>query len=1006
MTKEQFKQTMKEIFENSQRKPVGKSEYEKQLDEESIKVEEKRFSNTISHAIYSLPMDKFKEVTKLFTEKEKISARTSTLSSTLGSTYIDEHKIDKNTLSDEFKAYSKNYYKTDYERYQGVIGKYMTKKEFDDIVAGIKDKKPGGYVSIYTLKDKVVDVILKNGKIEENQVYSLKEAVADAGVPTSEEIMHSANFVPKEEFETNTKLFPEVSINSSNCTKYSDKFIDFIVENYDEKQLDEIVEYSKTQGSRMKLSNKEISVPKFEDEINAIRNSGVTPEQEEALKFIEENMVDIDSDFSSELGSYRRNIESAMKRDEDSKAQEYRKKENIDNVVIPTKVEFSNGSNEKDKTTVMLLNENASPDLVEKYKNMDMKYSPETQKAFVDVINKMDKYGIISDVAIAEQGTKIYGLHQYNNVYKEIKTALQNGEKEKLPELVNKNKQIMKQYEDIFEDIRKGMPVHEGNLAYGGNLDVEREDTFPPQYRRDIPTISAFNGLYVIGSYLKANNIKPEDYIKNPKKYVDEAFKKYYEDIKLKPQDFKGKSVGDIAFDIQADTTKRVFGAYAFIRLMENTADLERDPEIRNHNKAVYLNFDDAQNAFMEYKGLREVTYGMNIQLMQKMMLVPDEQRTFALNDGVDYNPIEMKITKNKPFDDLKFIETNEIDLKEFNDKIERSIKDYDNHVEAELEKDPDYTPNLSRASFVKMAHNLATKVALIKPEQKNDPEYKRLMEFVNDPKKTANKMVDAELNYDDLNFYDAKDMKEEMDEFVKKQSGKSKKYGKTEIDKDKALNKLLNGKKDYEIENHKKEIDDRMKELTEGFRKGEIPEDYYKARMEQLKNRDFKSDVPPMFLADKMPSMKDWAKQNEIDDLPKNDQKLAYNRAKEKAKRDKEMFFKRQYMKEQGLDKTEVLTLEEMNPELKGTDKIVSADIKDFGGVGEDYLRTDSNNVELDESMDKKSELNESQIIMNEIDSLGEKMHIDLDEKEEVKTSVIKDNGKNKTKEKETIKK
>ena len=37
---------------------------------------------------------------------------------------------------------------------------------------------------------------------------------------------------------------------------------------------------------------------------------------------------------------------------------------------------------------------------------------------------------------------------------------------------------------------------------------------------------------------------------------------------------------------------------------------------------------------------------------------------------------------------------------------------------------------------------------------------------------------------YDDLKFYDAKDMKEEMDEFVKKQSGKSKKYGKTETNR------------------------------------------------------------------------------------------------------------------------------------------------------------------------------------------------------------------------------
>ena len=207
----------------------------------------------------------------------------------------------------------------------------------------------------------------------------------------------------------------------------------------------------------------------------------------------------------------------------------------------------------------------------------------------------------------------------------------------------------------------------------------------------------------------------------------------------------------------------------------------------------------------------------------------------------------------------------------------------------------------------------------------------------------------------------------------------------KDDITTDNELNKLLKGKTGADIEKYSQQIEDRKNELTDRFRKGAVTEDYYKERMKQLNDKDFNSPVPPMFRIDKMPKLQEWAKQNGIDDLPKDDQQLAYDLAKDRAQKDKEMFLKRRYLKSLGLDKTTVYTLEETNPELKGLDKIVSEKVTKVSK--EDMQK--AFDAEKTKSQEKNKEI-------------GEKIHIDLGDKKEIKTNMVKDNSKTKNLEKD----
>ena len=288
--------------------------------------------------------------------------------------------------------------------------------------------------------------------------------------------------------------------------------------------------------------------------------------------------------------------------------------------------------------------------------------------------------------------------------------------------------------------------------------------------------------------------------------------------------------------------------------------------------------------------------------------------------------------------------------------------------------------------------------------------EYKKLADFVKNPTAIADGLIGKKLNYNNVEFDEVESIEKDIADYVKKQSKKSKNFGKNVVNEDKALNERLKGKSEAELKNMSGEINDRMKDLQMQFRAGSITEHYYTKRMEQLKNRDFKSPLPPMFEIDKMPSQKEYMKQNDLEDLPKDDQKLVYQHAKDKAQKDRDDFFRRQYLRENELANNPVYSLEETSPELKGTDKIYSPIVEEIYGaekeikdiLHKDMMRT-SNDYESEIDGNEKSE-DSFEIITNEVNEV-EQVHIDIGEEELAKTDMIPDKGKEKNLERDSIK-
>jgi hypothetical protein len=146
-----------------------------------------------------------------------------------------------------------------------------------------------------------------------------------------------------------------------------------------------------------------------------------------------------------------------------------------------------------------------------------------------------------------------------------------------------------------------------------------------------------------------------------------------------------------------------------------------------------------------------------------------------------------------------------------------------------------------------------------------------------------------------------------------------------------------------------------RKSAITDAFRTGDITEYYYRHRTEQLDKRDFVR-VPEMFEVDEFKNKEQYLKDHDLQDLSKEEGEAICRLALKKAKNDRDIHFKKEFLVSKGLAKPGRYLITEMalNKEIfyrglatgnKIEDEVIENDGKvrrisvDLDEIGEDYI-------------------------------------------------------------------
>ena len=1015
MEKQQFIEYVNNLIQIATSKPQGKDDIEKARDSIRIKTATAKLSALYKTALKSMTKEQVDQSINTFPEVRHPYFRNNLIAGVR--TKLNSENPNYGKTNPVFHAFAMDQTYADYDRYKDIIGKHITKEEFDKQFNAEPNKDYPGFYSRNDM-NRLLSRMLKKKGVGEEEIDSISDALHDKQIPSMDEIKDSlAGLIDEKEFETNPRLSPAGNVPEMDKHN-SPAYTQFLADNIEPQKLDELVEVAEKENYSITKPIDEISVQRYPEQTKKLREGGVTKEQEDALKYIEDNYKTANTKFNNDIENYRGTFESATYHVNKHAADAINKANGLEDAVTIDMVQKG--------TNISTYNvfDKTKPEKMQEFNNADLSFTPETKKALIDTLHKMENNGYYSGGLMLEQGEKVYGLSKLYDIQNDIYTAMNGSvdegktaeEREKyknqLPELTQKHKEETEKIKDIYADIKKVFPVTDDNLSYPGNVDVARNTNFPPEIRRDIATTSTFNGLYGVLSFIKGNNITIEEFVESPRKYLMQANAKIIDSVNPSSDINKDKSVGDLIFSMQADETAIGIDPKtmtALGRVMESLTNIEKDPEQRVKNYAVGELFMKNTSALDSVMSNRK-SYQKNKKLFSRIMLVNEkENRDYSLTGEPVYDGKNLEIKPAKPFDEAEYMLKNEISLKEFDDKIKNSLGEYDRKIkEAKQKYGISGKPSFNTNDFLNVAQITAQKLMIAKIEQKGTPEYEQLRLLAEDPKEYA-KQVMQEKNFsidgfDKMNFAQSKGFDAKAEAEINNLIKSSKNFGREIINADVALNKTLKttqkeidklnkdiekakqknkDTKDLEKRKAEKEkllddkINTRKQSLEKDFRDGKITEHYYKERLNQFENKKFDS-VPPMFLADKMPSKKEYLNNADLQDLTDEEKDLVYNNAVERANQAKKDFFKKQYLRDKDyIPKEPNYTMEEMNPELKNAGRISSADIKT---VTADDLK-------------KAQEANKA----TKDNELGERIHVDIEEKEEIKTKMIKSDGKTK---------
>ena len=480
------------------------------------------------------------------------------------------------------------------------------------------------------------------------------------------------------------------------------------------------------------------------------------------------------------------------------------------------------------------------------YENGFTPFNEETRVKLCNIMDKMKSYGLKSESGrLEESNNKIYGHQKIIFAREDLRKAVESGKMEEIRAAKTRFDEESAHISEVFTMLKESFA---DGLA-PGNVDTARNQNVPPAVSSDIITDSRMSGLAQILGLCDELKITPDEYTKNPGKYIMQFVKNKVNKIKIEEVTKNSTNymqAFDAIFqkgdDIEMGEESEIFGGIhsqmAVNRLLDPLIVVEPDAAKRLQlQKYKGILSDQIKAMIMREAAFTESIkyYGQNFSTIS-----PEEQKEFS--DGMKQAFISNMITKEH----LPVIMTNPngvvIDKHyKFDETLKISnlyqafIDAYNNNKTSFMDKNITYS--LSR----EFAQEAMFDYLMAHPEGIGTKPYKDLenlaLNFDKNLKlnKTKNSLVDKYKKYIS-NF--SKEKKDLEDALQKKDNELNKKLAQYRKDvikwagKDDYYDrvKALKPKADFV-----KAIDDRIVELMDAYHNQEVTASYLKTRYDQL---------------------------------------------------------------------------------------------------------------------------------------------------------------------------
>ena len=744
-----------------------------------------------------------------------------------------------------------------------------------------------------------------------------------------------------------------------------------ILDNLSEQQFNDLAYRTEAYKAPLERSLDENKVEKFGKEFDSVKDvlkgmsyykgEELTEERraeiEGKLDKAKGFMADLNKEYASALGNMRTNREEyapGMNYERSHVALEILKKEGIDvklGGIKGTTILFNGFKNQTvDYKTTQGSDyevEQVLEQYDEQYKKLrerKIQMRTETKDAIRTIFAKFDQYGFDQGEFNPEEQGKIYGLQRYAKARGEMEEKLASNDPIEKVKAVEAAEKMITEYnhaKEIIDMAKDAFGVDKGGF-YSGNMDVERNGAFPPEFRSDIPGVSALNGLYVMYRSLKEQNVDMDAFLDDPRAYLNAQTKKTLEENHV-DNTIKGKSGADAIADICTSyaSTAEV-QRFRLGRAMETLAKLETDPEMaRNNMASEYAYSVTGQNELLFIKARDDIVQEGN-HSFDNFLIVKEPQQDASLACFPTYDFDTMRVRPVREFDEMDYLA-----------HLQETPQEYVDRILLEGGKtlawtQPQLMCPLSQSDVVKMMQKASLKYLLAHPElDKRSDAYKALKDVAekgptaieerlrtmkgDKAYENALKGLDMEkIDFDDLGSIKPS---KTFDKFAK--SSEMKNFGEDVRTADKNANREFSNlqaqlnrakaemerattdfavdkasQKRLELEGQLREaIADRKAQLLKDFRAGKITEEYLNRRNEQLDNGKF-DNVPKMFEADELKSKNDYLKEyakrfdnpSDFNELSKEEKNELYQRYVDNAKQTKNQFIAKKYLESEGL--------------------------------------------------------------------------------------------------------
>ena len=487
---------------------------------------------------------------------------------------------------------------------------------------------------------------------------------------------------------------------------------------------------------------------KAKADIDAMQN--LSPEQKEAMKkdidaandFLRQpSKIEDPNMFYHELSASNSGYDAALMKDEEARGKDQAEKEGLDLGAVKESV------NKKTLDIDVVVVE-GKEEAYQKLKNEDFKFAPETKEAIKHLYTKMQEYGYLGKGIVLEEGTKKYGLTKLSDAIEAYKDAIKSGDATRIAEASKAMMTEQAHADELIGYVREHFPVDpkSDNFARSGNVDVVRNNTFPPKYRLD-EAVAGLNSLFIMSNFVEANGLTIDEFLDHPMKVAKDYF------LEKKNQGLnnalKGKTGGAALFEASRDIKMVVALGFGGGRPFEALMYADKDPAIRAHNNALWKYIDTAvvNNGDLSDVQRRAVAYKQGH--LDRFLYVTEPRDNASLLGVPIYNVKTLKYDQPEAFDEAAYLQNNGKSIGEMKEMLDKNLKEFLYLSKTQLFMDKMgklfEQPNYGGNRFVEIAQQAASKVLMAKYAEKDDPAYEQLKGILTNGQEYVNGLIQAE---------------------------------------------------------------------------------------------------------------------------------------------------------------------------------------------------------------------------------------------------------------------